>query len=29
MVSPDGEITRTNNGATILSMIYVESEIEK
>lgn len=29
MVSPDGDITITNDGATILSMMHVENEIGK
>jgi T-complex protein 1 subunit epsilon len=29
MVSPDGDITITNDGATILSMMDVENEIGK
>ncbi len=29
MVSPDGDITMTNDGATILSMMHVENEIGK
>ena len=29
MVSPDGDVTITNDGATILSMMHVENEIGK